>query len=164
MGWIGGVALTILCIVPTWAQVEARRMRHGLEAVGVVIEPVHPDAERRGVSRATLQAGIEAQLQKAGFRVFLLAESENNPGQPLLFLHVKVAPLENLPVYSVAIRLRLQQHACLTRNLIICEPVITWKYLSDIRTLSVSRLSSLPQEVHDTVDRFLNAHQAENLR
>lgn len=160
--WQTAFALAVLCGSPAWAQLEARRTLHGLDAVGLVIENVHPDAERRGVSKATLEKDIALRLEQAGVRVLANGQEEGVPGRPLLRLQVAITPLDDLPLYNATVTLQLRQSACLTRNLIICETVTTWEDAGVTHAVGVSRLASVQQDVRDMIDRFLDAYRAEN--
>jgi hypothetical protein len=146
------------------AQLNADRTLHGLDALGVVVADVHPDAERRGLSRSALQTAVETRLRQAGIRVLTEEDGAETPEPPLLYLHVGIAPLESFPVYSVTIELQLRQSVCLARNLILCDTAITWEDESAGRAVSVSRLASLQQEVRDMVDRFATAYLSENAK
>jgi len=162
MCWRAVFALTVLMVSPAWAQLEGGRTLYGLDEVGVVVENVHPDAERRGLSRATLQTEVALRLQQAGIRVLAEDGWEETPGKPVLYLDLGIVPLDNFPVYSVTVTLQLRQSACLARNLIVCETAITWEDASVRRAVSVSRLASLRQDVRDAVDRFTSAYLAQN--
>jgi hypothetical protein len=162
MCWRGVFALTVLMVSPAWAQLEGGRTLYGLDEVGVVVENVHPDLERQGLSGATLQTEVILRLQQAGIHVLAEDEWEETLGRPLLYLYVGIVPLDNFPVYSVIVTLQLRQSVCLARNLIICETAITWEDAGVMRIVSVSRLASLPQEVRNVVDRFTTAYLAEN--
>jgi len=152
----------MLMVSPAWAQLEGGRTLYGLDEVGVVVENVHPDVERQGLSRATLQTEVVLRLQQAGIRVLTEDEWDETPGRPFLYLYVGIVPLDNFPVYSVTVTLQLRESACLARNLIICETAITWEDVGVTRAVSVSRLASLQQDVSNVVDRFTNAYLAEN--
>ena len=162
MCWRAVFALTVLMVSPAWAQLEGGRTLYGLEEVGVVVENVHPDAERRGLSRATLQTEVALRLQQAGIRVLAEDGWEETPGKPFLYLDLGIVPLDNFPVYSVTVTLQLRQSACLARNLIVCETAITWEDTGVRHAVSVSRLASLQQDVRDAVDRFTSAYLAQN--
>jgi hypothetical protein len=143
---------------------EPHRILHGLAAVGVEVAQIHPDAEGRGLSRTALREDIVEKLQHAGLQVLTEEEWKTAPEQPLLTLTLGVDSLDSLPVYSVFIKLQLWQNAFLTRKLVICEPVITWEEARSLRTVSVSQLAGIQQEVYAAVDRFLDAYRAENLK
>ncbi|MEW6299539.1 MAG: hypothetical protein AB1671_17695 [Thermodesulfobacteriota bacterium] len=158
------IILAALLLSPASAQPVGTRSLYGLDEVGVLVADLHPDAERRGAERAKLQADVERRLQQAGIHVLTEDQWKAAPGKPLLYLNVGVEPLGSLPVYSVSIRLQLRQPACLARNLILCETAVTWEDVSATRILSVSRLSSLRDEIHAVVDRFIDACRKENAR
>jgi hypothetical protein len=167
MGWVNWLMGCVFAVLPlslTFAQLESDRLLSGLAQVRVTVDNIHPDAERKGVSTAKLRSDIEHRLQQAGIHVLTENEWQEAPGRPLLYVNVDVEPLDSFPVYSVLIRLQLRQHSCLTRNLIICGPTITWEDVGAIQAMSVSRLSSLSDDVGLSVDRFINAYQTDNAK
>jgi hypothetical protein len=137
-------------------------MLHGLDTINLDIAPVHPDAELGDLSRSALREELMVNLQQAGLRVMPEDGRLLPADRPQLHLAVNVTPLESFPVYSVFVTLRLRQQACLTRNLIICEPVITWEGASAVRTISVSQLAEARQDVRALIARFVDAYLAEN--
>lgn len=162
MKWLTVLILTGLVASPAFAQLEAGRTLWGIEEIGVVLGPLHPDAERRGISEAAILAETISRLQQAGIRVLAEDEWQQTSGRQILYLSVEIVPLDDFPVYSVTIKLQFRQNTCLTRNLVICGTAITWEDAGGIRAVGVSRLASLQQDVRDAVDRFINAYRAEN--
>src|SRR2546422_11691474 len=162
MCWRKVFALTVLMVSPVWAQLEAGRTLYGLDEVGVVVENGHPDAGRRGLTRATLQTEVALRLQQAGIRVLAEDGWEETPGKPFLYLDLGIVPLDNFPVYSVTVTLQLRQSACLARNLIVCETAITWADTRVMHAVRVWRLASLQQDVRAAVGRFTRAHRTQN--
>lgn len=155
-----------LCIIQVLFQPQAwaepRRTLHGLDTLLLTIDPLHPDAELGELSRNALREELTVNLQQIGIHIISEEGSQIALDRPNLNLAVHLTPLESFPVYSVFITLRLRQNACLTRNLIVCEPVITWEGISDIRTISVSQLAEVRQDIHALISRFVGDYQAEN--
>lgn len=139
-----------------------RRMLHGLDAVSIHIGQLHPDVQGSGLSPLALREELVTNLQQAGMRIMAEDGRALTADRPELNLNVNVTPIENFPGYSVFISMQLRQSACLTRNLILCEPVVTWEEASDIRTVSVSQLTDVQQDVHALIGRFVNAYLAAN--
>lgn len=154
--------LLLVLAAPAGAQLTAARTLHGLNEITLVVANLHPDAERRGLSKATLQARIAARLRQAGLRVAPPVTPQAAPARPVLYLQVNIVPLESFPVYVTTVELQLHQHSCLARNLIICEPVITWEDTRTVRTVGVSNLTNVEQEVYALVDHFTAAYLTEN--
>lgn len=161
-GRIGISLFIVLAIIQpqTWA--EARRTLHGLDSVIVIIDPLHPDAELGDLSRSALREELIVNLQQIGLHIFSEDERQSVPDYPKLNLAVHLTPLESFPVYSVFITLSLRQHACLTRNLIVCEPAVTWESMSKVRTISVSQLAEVRMDVHTLISQFVDDYQTEN--
>src|SRR5215470_14323725 len=132
--------MIILSTSPAVAYAEPRRMLHDLDVVDLDIGQLHPDAEAGGLSRAALREELSVNLKQAGLQIRPEEGLPRAPDHSQLSLAVNVIPIESFPLYCVFITLRLRQSACLTRNLIVCEPVVTWEGASDIRTISVSQL------------------------
>jgi len=139
-------------------------MLHDLDVVDLEIGQLHPDVEAGGLSRAALREELIVNLKQAGLRILSEDGLPLAPDHSQLSLVVNVTPIESFPIYCVLITLRLRQPACLSRNLIVCEPVVTWEGASEIRTISVSQLTEVQQEVHVLIARFIDAYIAENPR
>jgi hypothetical protein len=166
MGWASsfiGIMLAVLPVATVLAQLESERSLYGLEEVGIVVDSLHPDVERRGVSRAKIQSDLAQKLRQAGIRILTGEQWKELPGSPFLYLYIGVEPLDSFPVYSVTVRLQLRQQSCLSRNLIICGSAVTWENVGAIRMMSVAHLASIPEEVGTLVDRFIAAYQEENV-
>lgn len=137
-------------------------MLHGLDAVSVTIGQLHPDSALGGVTLVALREELLVNLQQAGIHVTLSDGRLETAERPQLSLSVNVTPMESFPVYSVFVTLKLRQHACLTRNLIVCEAVTTWEEASALRTMSVSQLTELQKEIRILVTHFVDAYLEEN--
>ncbi|MGE0681101.1 MAG: hypothetical protein AB7P69_09425 [Candidatus Binatia bacterium] len=137
-------------------------MLHGLDTVSIDIERLHPDSALGGVTPQALREELVVNLQQAGLQVSPLDGRSTPPDRSQLSLSVNMTPIENFPMYSVFITLKLRQNACLTHNLIICEPVTTWEETSTVRTMSVSQLTEMRQEVRTLIARFVDAYLEEN--
>lgn len=160
--WVGIGLFIMLAVISSPAGAESRRTLHGLDDLMLTIDPLHPDAELGGLSRTALREDLVVKLQQIGIRIIPDEGEQSTLDHSKLNLAVHITPLESFPVYSVFISLHLRQKACLTRNLIVCEPVITWEGMSDIRTISVSQLSEVRQDVSSLIARFIGDYQAEN--
>jgi hypothetical protein len=137
-------------------------MLHGLATVSIDIEQLHPDSTLGGVTPQALREELVVNLQQAGLQVLSLDGRSATLDRPQLSLSVNMTPIENFPMYSVFITLKLRQNACLTHNLIICEPVTTWEEASAVRTMSASQLTEMRQEVRTLIARFVSAYLEEN--
>jgi hypothetical protein len=137
-------------------------MLHGLDSVSINIERLHPDSALGGVTVQALREELVINLQQAGLQVLSLDGRTATLDHPQLSLAVNMTPIENFPMYSVFITLKLRQNACLIHNLIICEAVTTWEEASAVRTMSVSQLTEMWQEVRTLITRFVNAYLEEN--
>lgn len=163
LGWLKVELSMILCItlsLPVHA--DMRRMLHGLDTVSIIIEQLHPDSALGGVTPQALREEMVVNLQQAGLQVLPVDGRPTPSDRPQLSLSVNMTPIENFPMYSVFITLKLRQNACLTHNLIICELVTTWEEASAARTMSVSQLTEMQQEVQTLITRFVNAYLEEN--
>jgi hypothetical protein len=163
-GWVGVWMFVVLFAAAPQLQAETRRMLHGLDAVRINVGQLHPDIEESGMSRTALLEELTRNLRQAGLQVTRDDGRSSTADRPELDLTVHVAPVENFPLYSVFITMKLQQTACLTRNLIVCEPVVTWEDASAMRTVSVSQLPDVQQDVHALISRFVDAYLAENAK
>jgi hypothetical protein len=157
-----GLYIILWTLLPASVHADMKRLLHGIDTVNVAIERLHPDLALGGVTPQALREEIVANLQKAGLQVSSLDGRSVTTDRPQLSLSVNITPIENFPMYSVFITLKLRQNACLTNNLIICEPVITWEDASAVHTLSVSQLTDMRQEVRTLITRFVSAYLEEN--
>lgn len=157
-----GLCIILCTILLSVVHADTKRMLHGLDTVSIVIEQLHPDSTLGGVTPQALYEELAVSLQQVGLQVLPLDGRTATLGRPQLSLSVNLTPIENFPVYSVFMILKLRQNACLTHNLIICEPVTTWEEVSAVRTMSVSQLTDMRQEVRTLITRFVNAYLEEN--
>ncbi len=108
---------------------SSRATLRGLAGVNVVIEdlPLELEAERAGLTRATVQTDTEAQLREAGIRVLNDSEWQTAPGQPWLFVRIRtMRPNSTMGVYAYVISLDLMQRTMLSRDPSIHAVGMTW--------------------------------------
>ena len=145
---------------------SARATLRGLAGVNVVIEdlPLELDAERAGLTRATLQADTEAQLREAGIRVLNDSEWQTAPGRPWLFVRVRtMRPNAATPVYAYVISVDLMQRTTLARDPSIHAIAMTWT-TGQIGTVGGTHLSRVRESLRTHVDTFISAYWAVNRR
>ncbi len=136
-----------------------RRSLTGLKAVQVMVEDLHPDAERDGLHRTTIQTDVELKLRQAGIKVLTEAESLASPGMPYLYINVGTLPPETQRgLYAYSIAVRLQQNARLERDpRILVASAATWSAPVQFGTVGTTNLQQLRGTVKDLVDQFINA-------
>lgn len=159
-------ALVVMALVPPalgqdpTADVTLR----GLTGINVVVEdlPVEAELEQAGLTRSTVQANIEAQLEEAGIRVLDNNEWQSAPGRPWLFVRVQtMRPQASRRGYAYMISLDVMQRVRLTRDPSIDAPAVTWT-TGEIGSVGGSNLSRIRDSLRAQVDLFINAYWAVN--
>jgi tRNA(Ser,Leu) C12 N-acetylase TAN1 len=126
----------------------------GLTEVHVQVEPVQDDAERQGLHRADLQAGVESALGAAGLRVVTAPELfARVPGTPFLHLDVMTHELDGRCAYSA--RLALWQRVRLVRDPAIGGLAVTWSSPQLVGTVGSEHVGEIRHAVQSLVARFL---------
>jgi hypothetical protein len=131
-----------------------RATLRGLKAVQVVIDPIHPELEKEGITRDALTTRIEQRLKSAGVPL---------NGEALEFLALKIVPArERRGPYCVSITLGVYQPVVLVRDSKVRTATDTWQ----VATLWVLQPKALYESTMSAVDelagRFVEVYQAEN--
>ena len=126
----------------------------GLRRVGVHVEPLDADAERRGLTADDLRADVESKLAAAGLTIVPPTELFNDTlGFPSLHLDVMTVEVEERCAYSI--RLELWQAVRLVRDPAIQTIAVTWSATPLIGTVATGALAELRQSVASIVDQFI---------
>jgi hypothetical protein len=148
--------LALLAACRRRSTLVAEAFRATLEAlpgVHVQVEPVNADAERDGLTRAALQAGVEAALLDAGISVFtqtqLFAEV---PGTPVLHVDVMTVRLDGR--YAYCVRLELWQAVRLVREPDVAALALTWSAPQVMGTVAAEALAGVRDAVRSAVADF----------
>lgn len=162
MAW--AVTALLLCLnsinVSAHMPAKAKETLRGLPGVAVVIEPLHPDTERDGLTQRQLLTEVEQQLKDAGIRVLTQEEWKNTPGAP--YLYVNVAALKkSYGLYAYAIEVCLNQLVTLIRNQQLQEFAETWE-TREVGTVGKERLPTVRKSVAAHVAVFIRDYFAVN--
>lgn len=131
----------------------------GLRVLGVHVEPLDADAERRGLAADDLRADVESKLAGAGLTVVPPPKLFNDVlGAP--FLHLDVMTLEVEERYAYSVRLELWQAVRLLRDPAVQSMAVTWRATPLIGTVATGALAGLRQSVASVVDQFIADCQA----
>lgn len=131
----------------------------GLRVLGVHVEPLDADAERRGLAADDLRADVESKLAGAGLTVVPPPKLFNDVlGAP--FLHLDVMTLEVEERYAYSVRLELWQAVRLLRDPAVQSMAVTWRATPLIGTVATGALAGLRQSVASVVDQFVTDCQA----
>jgi hypothetical protein len=134
-----------------------RATLRGIEAVNVVVDPVDPQVESAGVTRADLRARVETRLRSKGMMV-------DTSRPEFLAVRMTLAHSGRGPfaMYAVALTLGLYQPVELVRDAKVRTATQTW----EVETVILSAPKSLDQAVLDSIDdltdRFVKAHRSVN--
>lgn len=137
----------------------------GLGGVAVTVYDITQEAERDGLSQATLQTDVELRLRKAGIRVLTGEQWLNEPGQPTLKVIVGLykVPSDRVDGYAKSLRGELWQHVLLSRNPSTILRAATWTSVELVGISNSDTLNkSIRDDVADLVDDFINNFLAEN--
>ncbi|MBW2614590.1 MAG: hypothetical protein JRD02_00225 [Deltaproteobacteria bacterium] len=136
----------------------------GLKSIYLLIEPVDPEVEEKGLTTRQLRSDAEKKLRKAGIK--LLSEEEYDRfksvrSYPLARLEVITDVQEikdtDLRVYNIIVQIR--QVVWLARKPVVNLTGVTWKKqeFGYSRSLNVVR-----DKVKETVGQFITAYLAVN--
>ena len=146
----------LLLVVPAWAgdTPRDRATLKGISAIQVGIEKIQPDAERDGLSRSQIQAGVESRLKQSGIKL--------DTSSPYL-LHVVVSTVRDLesPTYGFNVAVAFHQGVSLPRHPKNLYLATTWS-VSRVGTVGVARLPDVQSLVIDQVDKFITAYLEQN--
>ena len=135
----------------------------GLTGVHVVLDELGEDAERKGLSRAGLQADVHRRLARAGLRVLTTTEALASVGRPTLHLRVIVLQaLEVADLYVYSVDLSLRQHVRLARDRTIESYAVTWSENRMVGTVRGDRLGLVRSLLLQKVDEFATAWRVSN--
>ena len=79
----------VLLVVAEPVRADDERQRQtlaGLRGISIVVEDVNPDAEKDGLTAATLHADMQQKLRQAGVPVLTEDQAARAPGSPHLYL------------------------------------------------------------------------------
>jgi len=146
--------VTGLAVADSWTGLS------GLRGVAVVIAPIEPEFEQRGMAVSTLQTDVELKLRQAGIRVVGSKENHTLPGAPYLYVSVNMlrGP-EGIVAYGIQVDLK--QLVRLERDPTQQTIAPTWSE-GAVGTVGISKLSTVRGDVRDLVDKFINAYLAAN--
>lgn len=154
-----------LLATPAWAldTPNERITLVGLTAVHVVLDEVGEEGERRGLTRASLQAEVDRRLSRAGLRVLTPAAALTSVGRPTLHLHVSVLPApEAAHLYVYSVDLSLRQQVRLVRDRTIDSYAVTWSENRVVGAVRADRLGVVRDVLLRKVDEFVTAWQVSN--
>lgn len=135
----------------------------GLTRVHVVVNELGAEAEREGLTRASLQAELEQRLRQAGLRVLGASEALASVGRPTLEVRVRVTTSGEAPqLYVYSVDLGLRQQIRLTRDRTIESYAITWSENREVGVVRATRLSAVRDAVRAKVEEFITAWQTVN--
>jgi hypothetical protein len=135
------------------SQVDRETLR-GLKAVNVIIDQIHPELERQGLTRESLQTRLEERLQEAGISV------DRNA---LEFLALRILPAqEKKGSFCISVRLGVYQPVMLVRDNKIRTATETWE-VATLWALQPKALEfSTRSAVDQLADRFVEVYRAIN--
>ena len=118
----------------------------------VLVENIHEDAERDGLTQTAIQTDTELALRQAGIQVYNEEEWLETESMPLL--RVGVHPVKRDNMYAYSLSLKVNQLVFLMTG----EPVPATTYFMNRSTGSVgsSNLRSVRDAIKDDVNIFIN--------
>ncbi len=152
--------LPLLHANPSLADDEFERQTLiGLGGVYVLIEDLHEDVRRIGITESRLRTDIELKLRMAGIKVLTNGELLRTPGQPSLYLALTLIHRSNRTGHPYSLALDLQQGIKLDRDPSISVPGgVTW----GTNAVGIGDAPFIRQGIKDQVDKFINAYLSVN--
>jgi hypothetical protein len=140
----------LLIVMVTVAHATGERDNlKGLKGVFLVIDPLSPDLEKRGVTRDELQTRLVVKLRQAGIGIVSVKEASRTPGQPILQL--KVASVKKTTGDGFVIQLWMNEKVIFDRDRSRIVHGITW-----IQTTIAFDGELQSRGIYDSVDEVLN--------
>lgn len=153
---------TILLAHSALADSDAqRRTLAGLGGVHLQLELRGEDLVKFGLVETDVRPEIEAALAAAGLKLLDVEASTKTPGVPWLFVEATVVRSQDAKEYAWAVRVQLQQRACLERRSAVCESVGSWEAFR-MGSVGRRRTRTLRQDVNDVVNQFVTAYLVSN--
>ncbi len=161
---IMAMLLLALAAQPTAAQNAVRSTLTGLPGVRLVVDDIPLDAERDGLTTASLRIEVELLLGQAQIKMLDLETWNKTPGKPRL--QVSLAAVKNqLGTYGYNLDVQLFQTIQLSRQSSITVEAPTWEAPIMVHLANVTRLrDGLRQDVEDKIGAFVSAFLAANPR
>ena len=126
----------------------------GLKGVGVLVEDIHGDAIKAGLTCKQLQIDVELKLRKAGIKVLTRVEQKNSPGYPWLYVKTNIMRIYRSYVYQITVTFR--QHVFLRREMTTMTDTGTWETGALGYCGRGSAKKQIRESVGDFVDEFIN--------
>jgi hypothetical protein len=156
--------MTVLLMQSATADTDAQRHTlAGLGGVHLQLELRGEDLAKFGLSDPEIRPEIESALAAAGLALLDVEASTKTPGVPWLFVEATVVRSQDAKEYAWAVRVQLQQRACLERSPTICESVGSWEAFR-MGSVGRRRTRTLRQDVNDVVNQFVTAYLVANPR
>ena len=156
------VGVHLFVAEPVRADDERQRQTlAGLRGVSTVAEDVNPDAEKDGLTAATLLADMQQKLRQAGVAVLTEEQAARAPGSPHLYLKLS-AMKHGGGFYAYHIQLGVRQNVILLRASRGIGFATTWSATEVLGTVAWANLRSIRDDVKAAVDQFIKAYFAVN--
>lgn len=122
-----------------------------LPGVEVIVEPLQPEIERAGLTRAAIRAEVVRRLSSGGIRVYATQAENASPAKPYVYVNVNALGLPRGAGYAVAVQVQVRQtlRSVVTESSIV--DALTWDALT---VLHVTR-DTMP-DVRPAIDQFVD--------
>lgn len=132
---------------------KRRDVLKGLHGVGVSVEWIKPEVEKRGLKAEALQTAIELRLRQHGIKV--------NEDGPRLYINVSTLLVDDHHCASIHVSVEFHERAILARRPKINTGVTTWQK-GIIGFFGFNKLRDVRESVLELVDEFINDYLAAN--
>ena len=158
------VCVCVLLVAASPGRADNERQRQtlaGLKGLSIVVEDLSPEAEKDGLSSATLQADLEAKVRGAGISVLTDDQAGRAPGSPHLYL--KISAMKHTGgFYAYHLLLGVRQRVTLVRAARVAGFAMTWSATDSLGTVAWANLPSIREDVKAKADQFVKAYLAAN--
>lgn len=145
--------LPCLCLAAGDAPIDRATLK-GLKSVGVIMDPLGPALQERGLSADALVKQIQKRLQDAGIQV-------SDDATEFVGLRVLSAQAKRTS-YAISISLSLYQRVELVRDRALKSSTDTWGVESVILAQPKEVSESVSETVDELVQRFVASYKSEN--
>jgi len=127
----------------------------GLIGVHVIVQEPSKEAEKDGLTKASIQTDVEVKLRLAGIRVLTREETLKAPGKPYIYVNVDTLRNPSFPFYAYNVRVELFQEVESVVRAGVMVSGITWQN-TRVGSVGASNLREVRDDLKDDMDKFVN--------
>lgn len=137
----------------------ARQSLRGITGMVVIVNPIHADAAKDGLTRERIQSDVEAKIRELGVAVLPAEQAESRGHEPRLVVNVNAfKDTDGLYAFSIEVGVQQWVLAEATGQRLYAE---TWS-IAAVGTVGAVRVHLVRQYVEAGLDQFVVAWRSVN--